>query len=265
MIKLIATDMDGTFLKPDQTYDTKRFAAVHQRLQDAGIRFVVASGNQYYQLRSYFADYPQTIFVAENGAYIRSTETIYAVHSFKPEVVKQILAKLAAISEIKLLVCGQHSAYTLATTDPVHVANMRHYYHRLAVVPDYAQLNDNILKFAITCPPEHTQALVDQLTADLAGLAQPTSSGHGDIDLIQSGVHKAAGLAELGAQLGITLDEMAAFGDGGNDLEMLQEVGLGVAMANALPPVAAVADAHCASNVDSGVLAYLEQLLEDRK
>lgn len=265
MIKLIATDMDGTFLKPDQTYDTKRFAALHQRLQAAGIRFVVASGNQYYQLLSYFADYPQTIFVAENGAYIRSLQKVYALHSFKPEVVKQILAKLATVADIKVLVCGQHSAYTLATTDPAYVAEMRHYYHHLAVVADYDQIDDKILKFAINCADERTQALVDELTEALAGLAQPTSSGHGDIDLIQPGVHKAAGLAELGAQLGITLDEMAAFGDGGNDLEMLQEVGLGVAMANAQPAVAAVADAHCATNVDSGVLTYIEQLLEDKQ
>lgn len=262
MLKLIATDMDGTFLKADQTYDTARFASLHRRLVQADIRFVVASGNQYFQLRSFFDAYPDTIYVAENGAYIRDADTIYALHSFKPAVVAQILAQLQGIADLKVLVCGQNSAYTLTTTDPAHVANMRQYYHRLAVVNDFDHLDDQILKFALTCPPEATEKIVAQLNSALAGLAQPTSSGRGDIDLIQPGVHKAAGLAELGEKLGIDLKDMAAFGDGGNDLEMLQAVGLGVAMANAQPHVAAVADAHALSNAESGVLAFMETLLD---
>ena len=47
MIKLIATDMDGTFLRDDMTYDEAQFALLHQRIQLQGTRFVIASGNQY--------------------------------------------------------------------------------------------------------------------------------------------------------------------------------------------------------------------------
>ena len=69
-----------------------------------------------------------------------------------------------------------------------------------------------------------------------------------------------ASFAHLGGILGIEPADMVAFGDGGNDLEMLQLVGRGVAMANAPEPVKAVADDLAASNNDQGVLAYLEQL-----
>jgi hydroxymethylpyrimidine pyrophosphatase-like HAD family hydrolase len=100
-----------------------------------------------------------------------------------------------------------------------------------------------------------------QLRRRLAGLAEPTSSGHGDIDLIQPGMNKAAGLRELGQILDIGLEEMCAFGDGGNDLEMLREAGLGVAMQNAQPAVAAVADTQTVNNQAQGVLVYLEKLL----
>nr|WP_054746303.1 HAD hydrolase family protein [Amylolactobacillus amylophilus] len=54
MIKLIATDMDGTFLRDDKTYDRSLFADVHQQMVAQGIKFVVASGNQYYKLQSFF-------------------------------------------------------------------------------------------------------------------------------------------------------------------------------------------------------------------
>nr|WP_279384796.1 HAD-IIB family hydrolase [Lacticaseibacillus manihotivorans] len=101
-----------------------------------------------------------------------------------------------------------------------------------------------------------------QIAQATKGLAVPTSSGHGDIDVIQPGINKATGLKRLGDSLGIDLSEMCAFGDGGNDLEMLQEVGLGVAMQNASPQVSAIADDHTLDNNHAGVLAYLEKNLQ---
>ncbi len=53
-IKLIAVDMDGTFLSDQKTYNRERFMAQYQQMKAQGIRFVVASGNQYYQLISFF-------------------------------------------------------------------------------------------------------------------------------------------------------------------------------------------------------------------
>ena len=51
-VKVIVPDMDGTFLNDTKTYDRARFLAQFAQLQQRGIEFVVASGNQYYQLIS---------------------------------------------------------------------------------------------------------------------------------------------------------------------------------------------------------------------
>ena len=97
----------------------------------------------------------------------------------------------------------------------------------------------------------------------LKGVAEPTSSGHGDIDLIHPGIHKDAALASLGHWLNVNLAEMAAFGDGGNDIEMLKAVGSGVALQNATPAVTAIADDETREdNVGQGVLTYLEAFLK---
>lgn len=262
MIKLIATDMDGSFLRDDMTYDEAKFKTLHAAMQRVGIQWVVASGNQYYQLKSFFKAYPDTIYISENGALIRDERQTYAMHAFKPAVMAQILTIITAMPELQILVCGAESAYALSTEDPAHVAEMRNYYHHLAVVDNFDNLHDDILKFAISCPPAKTMAIVDELREKLIGLGEPTSSGHGDIDIIQPGLNKAAGLKELGAKLQIDLGEMCAFGDGGNDLEMLREVGLGVAMANAQPAVTAVADRTTSSNQDQGVLGFISEALE---
>ena len=258
--KLIAVDMDGTFLSDEKTYDRERFAKLYPKLQARGTRFVVASGNQYYQLKTFF-DQPGVLFLGENGAYCgTATQKLFA-STFTPDHAKKVLEALLQIPELKLSICGENSAYIRRSEGQVWIDDTRRYYTRLAVVDNFDQLpDDNILKFAMGCPPEQTDAIVAQIKEATKGLAVPTSSGHGDIDVIQPGVNKAAGLKRLGQSLGIDLSEMCAFGDGGNDLEMLQEVGLGVAMQNADPQVAAIADDHTLDNNHAGVLAYLEKL-----
>ena len=72
-VKLIAVDMDGTFLSDAKTYNRERFLAQYARMKEQGIRFVVASGNQYYQLISFFPEIAHEIaFVAENGGWVVS-------------------------------------------------------------------------------------------------------------------------------------------------------------------------------------------------
>ena len=69
-IKLIAVDMDGTFLSDRKSYNRERFLAQYAQMKARGIRFAVASGNQYYQLISFFPEIAHEIaFVAENGGW----------------------------------------------------------------------------------------------------------------------------------------------------------------------------------------------------
>lgn len=70
-IKMIAVDMDGTFLNEEKTYNRERFKIIFQQLKEKKIKFVVASGNQYDQLKSFFPElHREMSFVSENGANI---------------------------------------------------------------------------------------------------------------------------------------------------------------------------------------------------
>ena len=70
--RLIAVDMDGTFLTDAKTFDTDRFERILPRLQAHGIYFVVASGNTYTKLTDYMKGFENRgiIYIAENGAYL---------------------------------------------------------------------------------------------------------------------------------------------------------------------------------------------------
>lgn len=260
MIKLIAVDMDGTFLNSQGKYNHARFKKIHDRLSQKGIHFVVASGNQYYQLKDFFTDYNDIDYIAENGALIRNPEKIYKVHFFLKQAVKEIEEFLfKQVPDLNFLVCGEKAAYGLDILPQEYFNFSSRYYHHLQKVKKFSDIDDHILKFAIQCPDEKTDYYIQLFKDNLSQYCGVTSSGHGDIDIIQPGIHKANGLKELGDILGIKLSQMCAFGDGGNDLEMIKEAGDGVAMKNAAASLLKVANHVTDSNDDEGVLNYIEE------
>lgn len=262
-LRLVAVDMDGSFLDDDMSYDRPRFARVHAALRERGIRFVVASGNQYVQLRSFFPGRDDIIYVAENGALIMEGSTELLATGFADGDVRALIDVAEGTPGVHAVVCGARAAYAAHSADSSFVADMRRYYHRMEMVASLHDVDDLVLKLALATPADDTVRIAEVLRQALDGIAVPVSSGHGSIDLIQPGVHKGSALARLGAALDIDPADMIAFGDGGNDVEMLRYVGCGVAMANAPEHVRAHADAVTASNNESGVLAFLERILAD--
>ena len=90
--RLIAVDMDGTFLTDAKTFDTDRFERILPRLQAHGIYFVVASGNTYTKLTDYMKGFENRgiIYIAENGAYLADDSGELVVHPFKEEDVPHV-------------------------------------------------------------------------------------------------------------------------------------------------------------------------------
>lgn len=87
------------------------------------------------------------------------------------------------------------------------------------------------------------------------------SGGMQNIEITRKNVSKASGLKWLGEYLHISTEEMIAFGDSGNDLEMIEAVGTGVAMANAEPDVLEAADVVTKSNNENGIAYALQKFL----
>ena len=126
-----------------------------------------------------------------------------------------------------------------------------------------AEQGDSVQKLQMYFRPE-TFPLRDQLLRELPARwpdISVTSSLPMNIELNAASANKGDALLTLCAQLGIDPAETVAFGDGSNDSSMLRAAGIGVAMANAVDAVKAVADIVTASNNDSGVAKVLETML----
>ena len=98
-IRLVAVDMDGTFMRDDHSYDVERFGRVFARMSERGMRFACASGNQYWLMRSKFpVVHRQMGFVADNGAVVYAGEELISCSTMSHEVA---LMALEAITHLK--------------------------------------------------------------------------------------------------------------------------------------------------------------------
>lgn len=264
-VKMIAVDMDGTFLDDNKRYNTQRFQRQYALLREQDIRFVVASGNQFWQLQRYFPDIKDEIaFVAENGAYVSDCNEELFCSALAPERVAQVLDILAEEPDISTVVCGRNSAYIHPSVPDDVVAMLANHYYKLEKREDLKNIDDIIFKFSLNLAHEGIEPLLERLHTRLnavENIMHPVSSGFGFVDLIIPGCHKAHGIAMLQEKWGIDDCEVLAVGDSANDTEMLRQACYSFSMANAAESVQAVARYRTESNNDEGALNVISRLL----
>lgn len=261
-IKLIAVDMDGTFLDDQMNYQRSVFRKIYEYFKKNDIHFVVASGNQYYQLKSFFDDFQDELtYISENGALIIEKQQEIFHNEIPCQDVEMIVQRLQKDKRIGICLCGMKSAYILnGSTEFYHCYSK--YYYRLEMIESLQEIDDTILKIALMVPEDETDDILQELIKDLSHVIEPVSSGHGSIDLIVSGFNKATAIEFLCERYHISLDECAAFGDGGNDIEMIQKVKYGFAMKNGSQAIKDIADYIVPSNNEHGVIQTLLEIFD---
>lgn len=265
-IKLIAVDMDGTFLSDQKTYNRERFMAQYQQMKAQGIRFVVASGNQYYQLISFFPEIANEIaFVAENGGWVVSEGKDVFNGELSKDAFATVVEHLLTRPEVEIIACGKNSAYTLKKYDDAMKTVAEMYYHRLEYVDNFDNLEDIFFKFGLNLSDELIPQVQKALHEAIGDIMVSVHTGNGSIDLIIPGVHKANGLRQLQKLWGIDDSEVVVFGDGGNDIEMLRQAGFSFAMENAGSAVVAAAKYRAGSNNREGVLDVIDKVLNTKR
>lgn len=261
--KAIAVDMDGTFLNDKKDYDRELFAKVLKAAQDQGIHFIVASGNQYMKLRKDFYPHADEVdYVAENGAYLIVDNQDVGHTGFNAAQTQEISAYLDKFPQVHYIICGLNRAYFLESETEELKKIAHFYYPRHKQIDNVKEIGDEpVLKFSLVIPDEETKGILQQMSVHFGDRIHVTSSGFGSIDMMVPHVNKAKGLRQLLAHWDLTMDDLIAFGDGGNDLEMLEAAGISYGMENGDPVVKKVVDHIAPNNNDSGVLKVLADYL----
>ncbi|MDG4990276.1 Cof-type HAD-IIB family hydrolase [Lactococcus lactis] len=264
MIKAIAFDMDGTFLNSNNDYDRERFDRYYDLLTKKDIKIIVASGNQYYQLKSFFPNqYREITFLSENGAIVTSKGKMTPISHFENDVVQSIITGFSSDNEkLEFVLCGVKNAYLLKNSSKNFKDFAKKYYYNLEEVENFNTLpEDTFVKIALEVSPTITNKVVLRVRKRYGEYVEVVSSGHGSIDIVIPGINKGTTLNSLLSDWDISKDEILVFGDSNNDIEMLSLTKNSYAMGNANNLVKQKAVHIAPSNDDSGVMEIIKSFL----
>ncbi|HVM28572.1 MAG TPA: Cof-type HAD-IIB family hydrolase [Mycobacteriales bacterium] len=262
--RLVASDLDGTLVRTDQTVSDRTRAAL-ARVEEAGSVLVLVTGRPPRWMAPVVeATGHRGLAVCANGAlvYDLHTERVVRSHLLDADAAAEVVAAL------RRDVPGITFAVEKGPVDGVPGGFGREdvYVPRWDVDGvEVAPVEELFAAGAVKLLARHEQMGSDELLAaarqSLGALVEAThSSTDGLLEISASGISKASGLASLADDAGIDAAEVVAFGDMPNDLPMLTWAGHAIAMGNAHDEVKAIADEVTASNDDDGVAVVLERL-----
>ncbi|NQK57511.1 HAD family hydrolase [Streptococcus suis] len=270
-VRLIATDMDGTFLDGQGSFDRERFSRVLEKLEEKQIPFVIASGNGIGRLLQLFQGFEyRLIFVADNGAHVYQNGKTVIRRAIQQGEVEAILNFFKGRwADVCLMLSNEENIYMqagagmpFAGTDlPIEPEQMTAFQNRVIYLDDLSAypVSDSIYKVGLWVPEARVESITEEFNQAFQGQLVAVTSGYGSIDILPEGIHKAWGLEQVLKDLVIQPDQVMAFGDSDNDIELLSYVGYSYAMENATDKVKAVAKYMAPSHLEAGVLQVLEE------
>ncbi|WP_195915262.1 Cof-type HAD-IIB family hydrolase [Staphylococcus capitis] len=286
MIKLIATDMDGTLLNAAHEISQENQEAI-KFAQEHGITVVIATGRAFYEANTPVAETDLKVpYICLNGAEVRDeTFNIMSTSHLNHSLVSKITSTLKE-KDIYYQVYTNRGIYTenpqrdleiyidiaeragqKADVEKIENSIQKRIDNgTLKIVDNYDKIEDIpgelIMKILAFDSDLGKIDLVGQELAQSPNLAV-SSSSRGNLEITHSDAQKGIALSTIAKQLGIDLKDVMALEDNLNDVSMLERVGYSVAMDNAAPEVKTVAKYVTDSNENSGVGKAIKKFLKE--
>lgn len=264
MIKLIASDLDGTIVAKDGTISERTKRAFLQA-RESGIQIVFVTGRPFRWLTPIIEAFGgMGKVICSNGAVLYDLEQDEVIWS------RTLSAATARQAAQIILETEPEAAFAAETTKGLHLGDGfadRHHDSGVQAVLDLTSDNidsEGIVKFLARSqhmPIDQFYASVEPKLSDLVAVTHSAF----DVSLLEMAhvdIHKATTLDKYCQRLGITADEVMAFGDMPNDIEMLEYAGHGYAMTSGHPTALASARYLAPPLAEDGVAQVIEDLLK---
>ncbi|MEU5899846.1 MULTISPECIES: Cof-type HAD-IIB family hydrolase [Streptomyces] len=275
--RLIATDLDGTLLRDDKTVSDRTVAAL-AAAEAAGIEVFFVTGRPARWMDVVSAHvHGHGLAICGNGAAVVDLHGGPGTHSF---VKVRELSRACALDVVRRLrAAAPGTSFAIERTGGLHHEETYPPLHMEpgeSVAPaekllaetlaDPAVAEQPVLKVLAFHPglaPDEFLVLARAAIGDRATVTRSSPSAL--LEISGPGISKASTLELCCAERGITPEEVVAFGDMPNDIEMLAWAGTSYAMGNAHPDVIAAASGRTVANNDDGVAVVIERIVADRR
>lgn len=258
--KLIAFDIDGTILNHEHKVCHRLIKVVH-KLKQMGYKFTIVSARlpiSALRIATELGLSNNDHVIALNGSIITNfNHDILYSKKFDCSGVNRNSNLLSTNIAI-----NYYNDFEWYVTRPNHVTDFE--LSQIAIMSKYQlgslALANKISLLAETNELEIAKEILTKIDDNLlVAFSHPKY-----IEVTSKDISKYTGLLEYAKILNISLNEVIAFGDGENDIQMLQNVGLGVAMDNASDYVKRFAKDIAPHHLEAGVAKYLEKLLDEK-
>jgi Cof subfamily protein (haloacid dehalogenase superfamily) len=250
-IRMLVTDLERTLLRTDKTI-SEYTASILNRCKEHGIKVVFATARPKRTI-PYLSSVDADAVIVHNGAVTYVNDKLFHHFGIDSAVKNQVLK---AISN------DYPNTNLSVEIDEVLYANFDvsvYWGNTQATRTDFTNLPDKTADKIIIgiSSPDEVQWFAKYLTDDLY-----IEMNEGILALIMhKNATKLSAVQSVATHFNIDISEIAAFGDDYNDIGMLRECGLGIAVANALDDAKAAADDVCDSNDNDGVARWIEENL----
>lgn len=250
MIRMILTDLDHTLLRQDGSISAFTLETL-EKCRAKGIRFAIATARYWIGAEKYIGILRPDYEITTDGTLIHENgRCVYSCAFTESETNRIVRAILAAAPRAEITAAAGKTVYWnsnhIAASEKLHKA----------VYCDYgAEMAVRANKIVAELPEER----IARGIADAMGCGLQAYRGESWYAFLPKEAGKLTAIRALTGISGVPAEAIAAFGDDDNDLEMLQSCGLGVAVANAVPRVLAMADAVTLCNDEDGVARWLAE------
>lgn len=251
-IKIIYFDIDGTLIDMKKKVISKTMLDTLYKLKEKGIKICIATGRPPFVVPKFDIEFD--CYLTFNGSYCAQKEQVIYKNPIPHEDVLKIIENAKKINRpvtISSSIDIGSNGYDKDLDDYFSIANQK-----LIVTDKFNDiLKQDIYQMMIGGNQEvYEQALMNTTNA------KTTAWWTRAADIIPANGGKGIAVNKVNEYFGFTKEQSMAFGDGTNDIEMLQAVGLGVAMGNATENVKEIADDICETVENEGITMYCKQL-----
>lgn len=280
-IKVIIMDVDGTLTNSQKIVTPKTKEAL-LKVQEKGVILILASGRPTSGLRDLAKelemDKHNGLLVCYNGSKVVDcqTEEVLFNQALTVEEAKAVLEHMKKFDRVRPMIDKDDYMYVTNVYDnyiqfngkPFNVMEYesRGGKFKLCEVDDLAEFVDFPLnKILTTSDPEYLQAHYQEMEAPFKDTLSCMFTGPFYFEFTAQGIDKAKALDTVLKSMGYKQEEMMAFGDGHNDASMIQYAGIGIAMANAVDDLKAIADDVTLSHDEDGIAAAIYKYMPEIK
>lgn len=267
MYKLIAIDVDDTLLNEEGFISEKNKAAI-QRAEDAGVKIVIASGRSYASTKQYIKELAlPNLTVSLNGAYVQdpADDRLLADFSIEKRITQEIMKDIEPFKVHTNFYCGEKVFCQGPSEQALFYSQMNRI--EMDYVESLVELSktEQAGKLLMSDDHEKLKPIKDLLQKKYGDILNIVFSKPFFLEVTDKNASKGAALLKVAEMYGIIPQDVIAIGDSENDISMIRNAGLGIAMGNAKEKIKKQADFVTLSNNESGVAYAINKFIFNDK